>query len=69
MMMLRKGQRFRCQNKECGAEIEVTKNSIEGESGVTCCCGGVMKARYSKPVVKTVNMDRAILAKHFGQGT
>jgi hypothetical protein len=51
-MMLQKGQRYRCQNPECGAEIEVIKESIEGASGVRCCCGELMKRRYSKPLMK-----------------
>lgn len=54
-MMLRKGEHFRCQNPECAAEIEVTKNSIEGESSVTCCCGAEMKKLYIKPELKRWN--------------
>jgi hypothetical protein len=50
--MLRKGERVRCQNPECAAEIEITKDSIEGESRVICRCGAVMKKLYSKPVLK-----------------
>jgi hypothetical protein len=66
-MMMRKGQRFRCQNPGCAAEIEVTKDSIEGESGVTCCCGAVMKKPYSKPVLEIRETDGPILAKYFSQ--
>jgi CDGSH-type Zn-finger protein len=63
-MMLRKGERLRCQNAECAAEIEVTKESIEGESAVTCCCGAVMKKPYSKPALGIRAADGPILAKH-----
>jgi hypothetical protein len=65
--MMRKGQRLRCQNPECAAEIEVIKNSIEGESSVTCCCGGAMKEPYRKPVLTRLSTDRSTLARLFNQ--
>jgi hypothetical protein len=67
-MMMRKGQRFRCQNRKCAAEIEVTKDSIEGKSRITCCCGAVMKKPYGKPVLEKRDADGPILAKHFSRG-
>jgi len=66
-MMMRKGQRLRCQNPQCAAEIKVTKDSIEGESAVTCCCGALMKKPYDKPVLNLRDADGSILAKHFSQ--
>jgi hypothetical protein len=50
-MILRKGQQFRCQNRRCRAEIEVTRDSMEGESNPRCCCGAEMKKLWTTPVV------------------
>ena len=66
-MMMQSGQRFRCTNPECAAEIEVIRDSIEGTSSVTCCCGAVMKKPYRKPVLTTSTENDSILAKRFGQ--
>lgn len=64
-MIMRKAQRYRCQNRECGAEIEVTKDSIEGESNPRCCCGAEMKKPYSEPVLRTLDKNKAVLAELF----
>jgi len=61
------GQRFRCQNSECAAEIEITRASIEGKSSITCCCGAVMKKPYRKPVLIGRAGNDSILAKRFSQ--
>ncbi len=68
-MILRKGQRFRCQNRECSAEIEVTKDSVEGASNPKCCCGAKMKKVYSKPVLRTFDKDDAVIKELFGNRT
>ena len=52
-MMMQRGQRYRCQNPECAAEIEIAKDSIEGRSSLRCCCGAKMKRPYTKPVLIT----------------
>ena len=65
-MILQKGQRYRCQNRECAAEIEVTKGSIEGEFNVRCCCGWEMKKPYNRPVLANRGADREVLAPLFG---
>ncbi len=62
MFMMRKGQRYRCLNPECRAEIEVTKDSAEGVSNPRCCCGSEMKKPYTKPVLKMLTKDMAALA-------
>src|SRR5579864_8171857 len=54
---LREGQRFRCQNRECGCEIVVNKPSIEGDSLPKCCCGAAMKKPYNPPVIRTLNTN------------
>ena len=64
-MLMKKGQRYRCQNRECGAEIEVTKDSIEGEFKPKCCCGSEMKKPYSPPVFGSRDADREVLAPLF----
>lgn len=65
-MILQKGQRYRCQNRECAAEIEVTKNSVEGAWNPKCCCGAEMKKPYSKPVLRTFHKDDAVMEEVFG---
>lgn len=64
-MLLRKGQRYRCQNRDCQAEIEVMRDSIEGDFMPRCCCGSEMKKPYSPPVLTNRNVDREILAPLF----
>lgn len=63
-MILRKGQRFRCQNPDCRAEIEVAKDSIAGTS-LRCCCGSEMKKLYSPPVFTNRDAEREVLAPLF----
>ena len=65
-MILLEAQRYRCQNRECAAEIEVTIGSVEGEFHVTCCCGSEMKKPYSQPVLANRGADREVLAPLFG---
>jgi len=64
-MLLREGQRYRCQNRDCQAEIEVTKDSIEGDFRPRCCCGSEMKKPYNPPVFTNRDADREILAPLF----
>ena len=56
---MKTGQRYRCQNPDCRAEIEVKKDSKEGEANPRCCCGAAMKKSYSKPVFKVLDEKRA----------
>lgn len=60
--MMRSGHRYRCQNRECAAEIEVTKDSMEGRPNPRCFCGAEMKMPYTKPILKTLDKNPAILA-------
>jgi hypothetical protein len=51
---MRKGQRFVCQNSECGCELEVIKAPIaDSASNPRCACGVEMKKPYIKPSVTT----------------
>jgi hypothetical protein len=59
------GQRYRCQNPDCRAEIEVRKDSKEGEANPRCCCGAEMKKPYSAPVFKQFGKDVGDLAQLF----
>jgi len=63
--IMRMGQKYRCQNPECRAEIEVTKDSREGESNPRCCCGSEMKKPYSPPVLSKLDKNAAVLARLF----
>jgi hypothetical protein len=67
MFMMRMGQRFRCQNPECRAVVEVTKDSMEGNSNPRCCCGAEMKKLYTAPVLRTLEKDRTDLAEFFSK--
>jgi hypothetical protein len=58
--MMQSRQRYRCQ--KCAAEIEITKDSMEGRSNPRCCCGGEMKKPYAKPVLITTAKDAPIVA-------
>jgi hypothetical protein len=64
MIMLR-GQRYRCQDRECRAEMEVKEDSIEGGTNPRCWCGAEMKKRYGPPVLRSRDTDGAVLADHF----
>lgn len=58
-MQLLKGQTYRCQNRQCGAEIVIAEQSIEGETNPRCCCGTEMKKPYSPPVLRRLPKDAA----------
>ena len=51
-MILLKAQIYRCQNQLCRAEVQVTKDSIEGDENPRCCCGAEMKKLWSTPVLR-----------------
>ena len=45
-MALRKGEKYRCPNANCGCEIEVTRGPQGSEAGTQpprCCCGMEME--------------------------
>ena len=58
--ILRKGETYRCQNRECTAELRVTNGSIEGSSGLRCCCGSPMKKPYHKPQLRVIASTAAL---------
>jgi hypothetical protein len=65
MFSMRRGAVYRCQNPGCRAEIEVTRDSVEGPSNPRCCCGAEMKKRYTKPVLRVLDKDKVALAELF----
>ena len=68
-MVLEAGHRYRCLNPGCGAEIEVTKDSIQGNFRFRCCCGSEMKKPYSPPVLTNRDADHEVLAPLFREET
>jgi len=54
-MKMTKGQIYRCQNRDCGSEIQVTKSSIEAHLNPRCCCGALMKRPYTRPTFRILN--------------
>jgi hypothetical protein len=53
-MSMAEGQIYRCQNRECGCEIRVTKASSNTNSNPRCCCGAEMKKPYTRPVLRSL---------------
>ncbi len=46
VMPLKKGERYRCPDRNCGCEIEVTKSApanCKGNMNPRCCCGKEME--------------------------
>ena len=57
-------ERFVCQSAACRREIEVERLLDQGAGQsltLRCTCGGMMKKVYSKPVLREVSRDEAIL--------
>jgi hypothetical protein len=54
ILQIQKGERWRCQNWECGGEILVTISSrTQGGSNPRCSCGEAMKKPYVRPALTT----------------
>jgi hypothetical protein len=53
-MRFRKGHVWRCLNDACGAQIVVSEDAaLESDSNPRCCCGSMMKVRYSPPSLRS----------------
>jgi hypothetical protein len=53
--MMRIGEKWRCANPDCGAEIVVaTPGTGKATDGPRCGCGSRMKRHYEKPVVRAL---------------
>lgn len=66
-MILRERQVYRCQNSECGAEVQVLKASVEGAAKPRCCCGAEMKRPYSVPAVTVRKSTPELLRRFYGE--
>jgi hypothetical protein len=50
---MNKGEKWRCANPACQAEIIVTHASaLAGTEKVRCACGSTMKRQYEKPMLR-----------------
>ncbi len=50
-----RGEKWRCGNPECRAEVVVTDSSQSGATDkLRCGCGTVMKRVYEKPTARRV---------------
>jgi predicted nucleic acid-binding Zn ribbon protein len=56
-MSMTEGQIYRCQNRDCGSEVQVVKPSIEADANPRCCCGAEMKKPYKKPTARALSSD------------
>jgi len=58
---LRKGERWRCQNRICQAEILVLASS-ESSDGTNprCSCGQIMRKPYARPEISTTTVTREL---------
>jgi hypothetical protein len=61
-MSMTEGHIYRCQNRDCGCEVNVIKPSIESTSNPRCSCGAEMKKPYEKPVVRMLKPNVEVLA-------
>lgn len=59
MFIMKTGQRFICQNRNCRAEILVVKDCTEGRANPRCSCGAEMKKHYVKPGLRELDKDAA----------
>ena len=62
-MLITERQVFRCQNRDCGCEMEVTKTLVEAKANPRCFCGAEMKKPYSPPVFRTLDPDDELVSR------
>lgn len=61
--MFTERQIFRCQNRACGCEMEVTKTPVETKANPRCFCGTEMKKSYRPPVFRTLDPDDELVSR------
>jgi hypothetical protein len=55
---MRKGERWRCSNLLCSAEILVlSTTTVPGPANPRCSCGSPMKKPYSKPSLASTSLE------------
>ncbi len=58
--MMHIGQKWRCVDPRCGAELVITESSLLVDADKPRCgCGAAMKRAYEKPTVRTVVLATA----------
>jgi hypothetical protein len=58
---IRKGERWRCQNRICQAEILVLASSELPEgTNPRCSCGQIMRKPYARPEINTSTVPREL---------
>jgi len=73
-MTMQRGEKWRCANPECRAEVVVTIASRSGATAnLRCGCGTAMKREYEKPTAQMVPLtvdklpgEAAVEASHGG---
>jgi hypothetical protein len=53
IVIVARGQSYRCINPDCRCEIEVIEPPAEAVFNPRCCCGAEMKKPYTKPAVRS----------------
>ena len=61
-MLMAEGQVYRCQNRDCGSEVEVIKSSSQSHSNPRCSCGAEMKKPFKEAVLRRLNPGVQVLA-------
>lgn len=56
-MTATEGQIYRCQNRQCNAEIQVLRSPVESLSSFKCRCGAVMKKPYTAPTIRELKRE------------
>ena len=56
-------QVYRCQNRDCGSEMAVTKTSVETKTNPRCFCGAEMKKPFSPPVFRMLDPDDELVSR------
>jgi hypothetical protein len=56
-MTVTEGQIYRCQNRECNAQIQVIRPPRESSANFKCRCGAEMKKPYASPALRELKSE------------
>ena len=60
-MEIRKGERWRCQNRICQAEIlGLASSELPEGTNPRCSCGQIMRKPYARPEISTSPVTREL---------
>lgn len=64
-MTATEGQIYRCQNRQCNAEIQVIRPPGQNLSNFKCRCGADMKKPYTAPTLRELKrvMNSSVLVE------